>query len=101
MRLSDRLMAAVHDYPAPAVPSAAVPWSQQTALQHWATLSLIIYHQGKTPRKLLLDDWNIDHVLADPPEVPLATFHFVAPEPGPTGWFDYRDVVKQVRQDAK
>ena len=106
-KASARVMTAVRHYPGSVVPEAALPWIDQTPLDHWAISDYVMAMQGKTPRKLLLDPRGMEHIYENPPKIPHWDFYPYAKAdipnatPGPVGWFDLRPMLARLAKEPR
>jgi len=104
--LSSRLMRDVEAYPRTVVPWPALPWAAGTPLEHWGTSSYVFVREGRTPRRLLLDPnpeaarQQLEILRTRPPRVPLSPFTPMRMWPGPTGWFDFRPLLRQIADES-
>jgi hypothetical protein len=86
-------------------------WMRVTPLWHWGTNWQVLLEQGRRPRKWIVggdDAFGEQHLKqldggvpnpGDPPKLPVSSFTFEDAGPGPTGWFDLRDVIAGARRD--
>jgi hypothetical protein len=97
-----RLMNDVNAYPAALVPRSAVPWVEETALNHWTLPSVVAAMQGRRQEKVLLfePEWE-GSLRQDPPRVPLSEWERWPIEPGPAGWFDFRPFFENYRRTKR
>jgi hypothetical protein len=102
LSMTRHLMRDVQNSPTAIVPWSAIAWTRDTALFHWGTASYVFALEGREPRHLVLDPYDEDSgkqlqiLRHDPPQIPLASFTPVSPEPGPAGWFDFRPLLKKI-----
>jgi hypothetical protein len=99
--MTDRLMAEVMNYPNAVegciVPREAFPWMDGTPLDHWGVKGYVTFMQGKKPTRLLLEPEDEKAIYKDPPQIPHWDFYKNPPQPGPTGWFDLRDILARLK----
>jgi hypothetical protein len=82
----------------------AAGWAKDTPLYHWGTAAYVFVLEGRRPRHLVLDPdpegvrKQLDALDSNPPAIPLSWFTPVNPAPGPGGWFDFRPMLKSIRQ---
>lgn len=99
--LTHRLMDEVMNYPEAVegciVPRGAFPWMDGTPLDHWGVKGYVTFVQGKKPTRLLLEPDDERAIYRDPPGIPHDDFYKNPPEPGPTGWFDLRDLLARLK----
>jgi hypothetical protein len=99
--LSSRLMSEVRNCTVAAVPTYSFPWADRTPLQHWATVSYVIYMQGKQPTRVLVDEGWRDALLSPSPEIHYCFFHKVSVTPGPSGWYDYSKLIESLKAEDR
>jgi hypothetical protein len=102
-----RLMTDVRDYPGTFVPASHVKWTLGTAASHWGPPAYVMAIQGKRPKKVLmsvdLKKEDLDVLFLQGPSgswVPLAGCFRLPAMPGPTGWYDHRPIMDQLRREA-
>jgi hypothetical protein len=104
LRMTRHLMRDVEKSPTAIVPRSAISWTRETALEHWGTASYVFALEGRQPRHLVLDPYEIDAakqleiLRSRPPAIPLSSFTPVSANPGPAGWFDFRPLWKKIHQ---
>jgi hypothetical protein len=81
-------------------------WMKLTPLWHWSTSWQVLLHQGRRPQKWIIggdDAFGEQHLkhLDDPvnPMLPICSFRSQPAGPGPTGWFDLRDVIPAAQRE--
>ncbi len=83
------------------LPSAALSWTAQTVMDHWATSAMVVLLQGAAPHTLELDEKQVA-ALRDqkkPGMVPLIPTHDIPATAGPRGWFDFQPVMSRILAD--
>ena len=101
-----RLQIQVRDHQGPAISSDELRWVDYSPLEHWGLLAQVIYIQGKTPNRLIVDwmDWQV----LDRGKVPIARFEvrpqvyeFTEVNAAPkhsAGYYDFQPVLKELRE---
>jgi hypothetical protein len=102
-----RLMNDVHNYPDAFVPTSHVKWALGTPASHWGPPSYVMVIQGKRPKKMLMGvdvtKEDLDILFLEGPSgswVPLAHWFRLPATPGPTGWYDHRPIIQELRRGA-
>jgi hypothetical protein len=95
-----RLMHDVNAHPSALVPKSAVPWVEETPLNHWSLPSVVASMQGSRQEKVLLFDPEWEAALTQPePRVPMTQWEHWPISPGPAGWFDFRPFLERHRRE--
>ena len=96
------LMTAVQKSAQPLVTPADAPWMRGTPLDHWGATALVMATEGKTPRHYFAyDEACRAALLADPPQIALWSLHHVPPDPGRAGYYDYRPLLQQLKNERE
>lgn len=102
-QLSRRMYAHVMASPKTAVPWTEMRWLQDTAVPHWSMSWHVLVLQGKKPGKFLIpvnvEEQHLACLDGPNPRLPITWFEPLDVEPGPLGWFDTRDLAKQVQRE--
>jgi hypothetical protein len=90
--LMNRLLATLEADPRAIIPREELTWIRGTPLDHWALGSQVIAKLGG--QKLVLDAAARAAIEEKPPRVQIGYDAWVAPAPGPLGYFDFRPALK-------